>query len=107
VYSNNPNQLWVASRIQPIHFAPRDIGIRGTKVNGQLEEFTREIACSSVPTYLAFYLVTDERYLSLAELKDAVTVKKLSSQPDGVLLQVTPKQPQSCTTSAPDQVRRG
>ena len=34
VYSNNPNQLWVATKVQPVHFAPRDLGIRGTKVNG-------------------------------------------------------------------------
>jgi hypothetical protein len=104
VYSNNPNALWQQTRMQPIHFAPKDAGVRGRKVFGQLDQFSREVACSADPTYLVFYLVTDDRYVDMSQIKTVVNVQREQSAPDGTIFRVTPKSSASCDTSPPRPV---
>ena len=101
VYSNNPNALWQATGMQPIHFAPKEAGVRGRKLTGELDTFKRDVGCSSVPTFLVFYLVTDDRYMSLNEIKSAVNVQRERGDFDGTVFRVSPKEPAACMTSPP------
>jgi len=105
LYSNNPNALWSATGMQPIYFAPRDLGVRRRKVSGQLEAFAEQVACTSTPSYLAFYLVTDESYLGLREIREAVDVRQVAGANGGALFEVSAKPGATCTGEGAHAVR--
>jgi hypothetical protein len=105
IYSNNPNALWSATGMQPIYFAPRDRGKRGRKIEGQLEAFAEQVACTSMPTYLAFYLVTDDSYLGLREIREAVEVRQVAATSGGVLFQISAKPGATCSSEGAHAVR--
>ncbi len=96
VYSNSPSALWTATRLQPIHFAPRDSGVRGLPVEGELEEFTRTVGCSRSTTYLVLSLVADDRVIPLDELREAVQVDRAQVASDGAIFRVTAPKPGDC-----------
>jgi hypothetical protein len=106
VYSNNPNALWSATSMQPIYFAPRDLGVRGRQVSGQLNAFARQLACTSDPSYLVFYLITDDRYVDLDEIRKAVDVQRVEGGDRGVLFRVSAKPGAACTAEGAHPVRQ-
>lgn len=89
VYSNHPNPLWVATGMQPIRFAPRHELFRGARAVGELDAFAQRVACTPDPSYLVFYLLGDERVMSLAEIKEAVEVEAVGGGDDGAVFRVT------------------
>jgi hypothetical protein len=105
LYSTNPNALWSATGMQPIYFAPRDLGVRGRQIEGQLEAFSERLACTSTPSYLVFYFLTDDRYLPLREIRAAVDVRQVAAASGGAVFQVSAKAGATCTAEGAHAVR--
>jgi hypothetical protein len=105
LYSNNPNALWAATGVQPIHFSPREVGPRNQPIAGQLDAFVQAVACSPNPVYLVVYALNDGRYVSLAEVKAAADLQRVVGADDGVVFRVEPRSPAACSAEAPTPVR--
>lgn len=101
VYSNNPNALWAATRMQPIHFAPRGVGFRGAPLEGELDAFAERVYCTEIRSYLVVFLLGDERVMRLAEIRKAVEVNTVMTARDGAIFEVTSRRSSTCEGPEP------
>jgi hypothetical protein len=105
VYSNNPSALWAATGMQPIFFAPRDVGFRDAPLVGELKAFVQRVGCTSAPSYLVFYLLGDEHVVSFEEIKEAADVRHVAGSGDGAVFRVAADRPQICKGAEPRSTR--
>lgn len=107
VYSNHPNALWAATRMQPIHFAPRDVGFRGAPVRGELDAFAERVSCTEADSYLVVFLLGDDRVMRLAEIRQAVDVRPVATADDGAIFEVTSDRTSACDEAEPRPTELG
>lgn len=88
VYSNDPNALWGATRVQPIRWEPRLVGFRGAPLHGELERFVEEVRCASNDVYLVLFLTSTARVVPLAELREVLQVERVAAAPDGAIFSI-------------------
>jgi hypothetical protein len=90
VYSNNPNALWAATGLQPIHWAPRLVGFRGDRLEGELDAFVDDVRCSDHTVLLVVYLYGDARVVPLADLRKVLELERVGvAAGDGAVFRVT------------------
>jgi hypothetical protein len=98
VYSNLPHGLWAATRIQPIRWAPREVGFRGVPLEGELDVLVRELECSSHPSYLVYYFNGSADVVSLEEIRAAVDTERVGVVPGGgSILRMSTDERRSCS----------
>lgn len=97
LYSNQPFGLWAGTRLQPVRWAPRDVGFRGAPLVGELEALERLVECADAPVFLVRYRFGDQRVLSIEELRAAVDVRRVLVADDGAVFALTSNEERSCT----------
>jgi len=105
VYSNSPNALWAATRMQPIHWAPRVTGFRGAPLEGELETFVQDVRCSKHVTYLVIFLAGDGRVVPLEEISSVLELDRVRViVGEGAVFRVSaPPGGEAGCTGAPDR----
>lgn len=106
VYSNSPSGLWAGTRIQPVHWAPRDTGFRGVPTPRELDEFVEKVGCATGDSYLVIHLFGDRRVVSLDRIRSVVDVERVGAAPDGAVFRVSAPAPARCPDELPARVRR-
>jgi hypothetical protein len=101
VYSNDPYALWVGTGIRPIFWAPRTAGFRGAKLTGDVQALEWRVACSWPTTYLAVYVRSRERVMSLDELSSSLDVTRVAVAEDGALFRLRNRSEQDCSADPP------
>jgi hypothetical protein len=96
LYSTSPNALWAATRLQPLYFAPRDAGVRGLPVAGELDAFADDVACTPLDSYLVVHLLPDDRVIGLDELRTVVDLDRVAVAADGAIFRVTAEPTGGC-----------
>ena len=96
VFSNEVSSLWAATGLQPIKWAPRDVGFRGAPAVGELDAFVNDVRCSPQATYLVYYLVGNPRVVSLNEIRAVVDVERVAGAADGTLFRVSARDDGPC-----------
>jgi hypothetical protein len=97
VYSNQPHGLWSPTRMQPVRWAPRDIGFRGAELEGEVEAFATQVACTAMPSYLVYYLYAYGDVVGLEEIEAVVDVEQVAVAPGvGAVFELTSAAPADC-----------
>jgi hypothetical protein len=97
VYSNQPHGLWSPTRMQPVRWAPRDIGFRGAELEGEVEAFAAQVACTDLPSYLVFYLYAYGDVVSLEEIEAVVDIEQVAVAPGvGAVFELSADEPLDC-----------
>ena len=96
VFSNEVSRLWAGTRLQPIKWAPRDVGYRGAPAVGELDAFVNDVRCSPQATYLVYYLLGNARVVPLREIRAVVDLEQVAGGNDGAMFRVRSKGTQEC-----------
>jgi len=98
LFTNDVPGMWAGTGRLTLHWSPRRTTLRGVALEGDLERFVSDVACSARPALLALYDDGSPNTYNADEIGPAVQLTAIATTDDGTLYRVTPL----AGTTAPD-----
>jgi len=98
LFTNDVPGMWAGTGHLTLHWSPRRTTLRGVALEGDLERFVTDVACSPQPALLALYDDGSPNTYNADEISPAVQLTTIATTDDGTLYRVTPLE----GPSAPD-----
>jgi hypothetical protein len=98
LFTNDVPGMWAGTGRLTLHWSPRRTTLRGVALEGDLERFVTDVACSPQPALLALYDDGSPNTYNADEISPSVQLTTIATTDDGTLYRVTPLE----GTSAPD-----